>query len=90
MFDDVNGGVKTDLRQKVLLQLSVDELHIYTQKNATGFSMKYDEKGLVCIIYSAIQLILPPQLIKTTQRHHIICGCEICIQVEKYQYLLNR
>ena len=46
-FDDVKRGVKTELRQKVFIQLSVRELHIDMQKNATGFSMTYDENGLI-------------------------------------------
>ena len=32
-FDDGNGGVKTELRQKVIPQVSVRELHIYMLKN---------------------------------------------------------
>ena len=43
-FDDGIRGVNTELRQKVILQVSFHELHIGMQKNATGFSMKYDKK----------------------------------------------
>ena len=32
-FSDVTIGVNTELRQKVILQVSVRELHIYTPKN---------------------------------------------------------
>ena len=42
-FDNGNGGLKTELCHKVLLQLSFYELHTYMQKNATGFSMAYDD-----------------------------------------------
>ena len=49
-FNDGNGGLKTELRQKVLLQVYVREPHIEILKRyATGFSMAYDEKILVCI-----------------------------------------
>ena len=39
-----NGEVENGLRQKVILQVSVHELHIDKQKkDATGFSIKYYE-----------------------------------------------
>ena len=44
-FDGVNGGVKTGLRQKMIFQLSVRELHIdILKKDAAGFSMAFSEK----------------------------------------------
>ena len=42
--------------------------------------MKYDEKGIVRISDYALQLIIPPQLQKMSQRHKIMYGCKICIQ----------
>ena len=43
-FDDGNGGVNTELSQKVILQLYVHELHIdMLNKYANGFSMEYYE-----------------------------------------------
>ena len=49
-FDDGIIVVKTEIHQKVILQVSVCELHIdKLKKYATGFSMAYDEKGLVRI-----------------------------------------
>ena len=54
-IDDGNGRSKTELRQKVLFQVSVRELHINTlKKYSTGFSMVYYEKGLVRIIDSDV------------------------------------
>ena len=45
----------------MLIELYVRELHInMPKKDDTGFSMKYDEKVLVRISDSAIQLILLP------------------------------
>ena len=79
-FYDVNIEVKTELRQKVILQLSFRELHIDMLKiDSTSLSMAYDEKLLVRISDSAIQLILPPQLQKMIQHHQTFCGCKICI-----------
>ena len=78
--------MKTELRQKVLLQVSFRELHIdMLKKFATGFSMAYDDNENVRISDSSLQFILPPKLRNMTQRHQIMRGCEICIQAGTYQ-----
>ena len=42
---DVNERIKTELHKKVILQVSIYELHIdILKKCSTGFSMVYDEK----------------------------------------------
>ena len=42
---DVNGGIKTEVHKKVILQVYIYELHIdILKKCSTGFSMVYDEK----------------------------------------------
>ena len=51
--------------------------------------MGYDEKVLVRISDSNLQLIITPKLLKITKRHQIICGCEIFIQAGTYQELIN-
>ena len=80
-FDGVVRGVKTELRHKVLLRLSIPKLHIdMLKKDDTGFSMSYYEKGLVHISDYALQLIFPPKLQRMTHCHKIIRGCEIFIQ----------
>ena len=67
--------MNTELRQKVLLQVSVRELHIdMLKKYATGFSVAYDNKVIVRVIDSSLRFIIPPQLRKMTQRHQIMCG----------------
>ena len=44
-FDDVIRVVKNELHQKVILQVSVFELHIYMlKKYATWFSITYNKK----------------------------------------------
>ena len=44
-FNDGNGGTKTELRQKVLIQVSVRELHVGILKEyATAFSTAYYKK----------------------------------------------
>ena len=78
--------MKTELHQKLILQLSVCELQIcILKKDTTGFSIAYDEKGLVHVIDAAVQLIIPPQLRNMTQCHQNMCGCKIFIQTETYQ-----
>ena len=47
----------------------------HLNKIANGFSMSYDEKGLVHISEYDIQLLLPLKLRKMTQHHQIMCGC---------------
>ena len=56
---------------------------------ATGFSVAYDEKGIMCISDSGIRLILPPQLWKMTHHHQIMCGWKMCIQARTYKESLN-
>ena len=44
-LDDGNGGEKTELSHKILLQIYVLDLHIdMLNKYDTGFYMAYDEK----------------------------------------------
>ena len=89
-FYDGNEGLKTKLRQKVLLQASVHELQMYMLKiYATGFSMAYDEKERVCISYSNLWLLLPPKLLKMTQLHQIRCGWKIFIRSGSFKESLN-
>ena len=51
--------------------------------------MAYNDNVNVRINDSALLLILPPQLRKTTQRHQIMCGFKICIQAGTYQESIN-
>ena len=55
------------------------------KKYSTWFYMAYDEKGLVHISYSYLQLLIPPQLRNMTQRHKSLYGCKICTQDVTYQ-----
>ena len=50
-FDDGNGVGKTELCHKVLLQVSfLSTTFMYTKKDASTFSMTYDEKGLYVLV----------------------------------------
>ena len=58
-LDDRNRGANNELCQKLIIQVSVPELHIdMVKKDANAFSMVYDEKGLPHFTDSYIQLIL--------------------------------
>ena len=72
-LDDGNGGEKTELSHKILLQIYVLDLHIdMLNKYDTGFYMAYGEKGLINISDSYLQLILPPQLQNMTHRNQVM------------------
>ena len=62
-LDGRNLGTKTELRQKVLIQVSVREPHIdMLNKYPTGFYISYDRKILVCFSDSTLQIILLPKI----------------------------
>ena len=85
-LDDINGEAKTKLRQKVLIQVYVCELHInMLEKYGTEFYMAYDENRLLHMSDSALQLIIPPQLRNITQHYKIMYGCEIFIKNGTYK-----
>ena len=89
-FDDLNGGVNTELHQKVLLQVYVLELHInMLKRDDTVFSMTCDKKRPFCISDYAHQILLLSKLWKIIQCHQIMCGCEICIQSGTDQESIN-
>ena len=57
-FDNVLRGVNIELRQKMLLQVSVREVHIYMQKKAIGGSIVYNAKVLVHVYDYDIPLLI--------------------------------
>ena len=62
MLYDENIGAKTEIFHKLILRLSIHELHIdMIDKYYTAFSMEYHEILLVCISDSNLQLIISPQ-----------------------------
>ena len=74
----------------MLLYVSVRELHTdMKNKGSTYFSMAYDERGIFFISGYALQLLIPPHLLKITYCYQIMCGWKICIQSGTYQDYLN-
>ena len=58
-FDDKIRAMKTELHQKIFIQVSGREIYIDMLKRCYWFFMAYSEKGLVHIIDSALlRLIL--------------------------------
>ena len=57
-FNDKNGGVKTELRQKVLLQLYICELHIDTKHMLLGFQWQMTKKDLCIFVILLFDYLL--------------------------------
>ena len=81
MLDD---QTEPKLVPKLLLQVSVRELHNSLVSDPNDGGMKYarDENGKIIISYSTLRLLLPPQLKQMSARYKIMCGCECCISAK--------
>ena len=69
---------------KLLLEIPVRELHNDLISQVTGgivdgMPSARDEKGKVLISDTALRYLLPPQLKPMTERHKVMCGCEVCL-----------
>ena len=78
-------------KQKLLLQISVRELHSDLMKpvNQNGFQHALDKNNKPLISDTALRYLLPPELRKMTTRHKIMCGCEPCLSASTLQESLN-
>ena len=78
MFDD---QTETQLVTKLLLQVSVRELHnsLVSDPNDGGIKDARDEYYNIIISDSTLRSLFPPQLKKTSARYKVMCGCECCI-----------
>ena len=75
MLDD---QTETQLVPKLLLQVSVRELHniLVSDPNDGGLKDAWDEYGKIIISDSTLRSLLPPQLKQMSARYKVICGCE--------------
>ena len=66
---------------KLLLQVSVRELHNSLVSDPNDGGLKYARYGDGKIIISCptLRSLLPPQLKQMSARYNIMCGCECCI-----------
>ena len=78
MFDDQK---ETQLVPKLLLQVSVRELHnsLVSDPNDVGIKDARDEDDKIIISDSTFRSLLPPQLKQTSAKYKVMCGCECCI-----------
>ena len=75
MLDD---QIETQLVPKLLLQVSVRELHnsLVSDPNDGGIKDARDEDGKIIISDSTLRSLLPPQLNKIYASYKVMCGCE--------------
>ena len=78
MLDDQS---EPQLLQKLLLQVSVRELHnsLVSYPNCGGLKDARYEDGKIIISDSTLCSLLSPQLKQISARYKIMCGCECCI-----------
>jgi hypothetical protein len=74
---------------KLLLEISVRELHNDLLDDKKGLKEARNEKGEVLISDTALRYLLPKQIRKMTACHKQMCGCETCITVRSLQESLN-
>ena len=76
---------ETQLVPKLLLQVSVRELHnsLVSDPNYGGLKDARDEDGKIIISDSTLRSLLPPQLKQMSARYKIMCGCECYIYAKR-------
>ena len=74
MLDD---QIEPQLVPKLLLQLSVRELHnsLLSDPNDVGLKYAMDEDDNIIISDSTLHSLLPPQLKQMSARYKVMCGC---------------
>ena len=81
MLDDYT---ETQLVPKLLLQVSVRELHNshVSDPNYGGLKDAKDEYDNIIISDSTLSSMLPPQLKQMSERYKVMCGCDCCISAK--------
>ena len=77
----LNDQTEPQLVPKLLLQMSVRELHNRLVSDPIDGFLKdtSDENGNIIIRDYTLRSLLPPQLKRMSARYKIMCGCECCI-----------
>mmetsp|Transcript_5084 Transcript_5084/g.7971 ORF Transcript_5084/g.7971 Transcript_5084/m.7971 type:complete len:182 (+) Transcript_5084:2-547(+) len=70
---------------KLLLEISIRELHNDLLHEERGLVTVRNEKGDVLISDTALRYLVPEQLRRMTKRHKQMCGCEVCIVANMLQ-----
>ena len=81
IVNDCYGYNEPQLVPKLLLQVSVKELHnnLVSATKDVGLKEARDEDDNIIICHSTLHPLLPPQLLKMPSRYKVMCGCECCI-----------
>ena len=77
----LDGQTEPQLFPKLLLQVSVRELHnsLVSDPNDGILKDARDEYGKIIISGSTLRSLLLPQLKQISARYKVMCGCECCI-----------
>ena len=77
----IDGHSETQLIPKLLLQVSVQELHnsMVSSPEEGGIKEERYADNNIIIGDSTIRSILPPHLKKMSARYKVMCGCECCV-----------
>ena len=76
----IPGTTEHEMKPKLLLQCSVRELHNDLVKNpADGGCAAAQPNGKIIVSDTALHYMMPPQVRKFSNKHKIMCGCEVCI-----------
>ena len=80
----MDGYTKPQLVPKLLLRVSIGELHnnIVSATKYGGLKEARDEDDNIIISYYKLRSLLPHQLIKMSSRYKVVCGCECCISAK--------
>ena len=80
----------------LLREISIRELHNDLIRKGSGgdgmvagLESVHDAKGKIPISDTALRYLLPAQLKPMTERHKMMCGCEVCITPDSMQRSLN-
>ena len=81
----IDGHTEPQLVPKLLLQVSVRELHnnLVSDTEDGGLKEARDADINTIISGSTLRPLLPPRLEKMSSRYKVMCGCECCISVNR-------
>ena len=76
---------------KYLLEISFREPHNDMNKPVTkgGLEGAIDDDGKQILSDTMLRSLLPTNMRRMTERHKMMCGCEVCITPKRLQLTLN-
>ena len=81
---NLDGPTEPQLVPRLLLQMSVRELHnnLVSDTENGGLKEARDEDNNMIISDYMLRSLLPPQFIKMSSRYKVMCGCKCCISAK--------